>query len=644
MPPRPPGGALPLWRWKSLRQLAPKRRYGTAPAGAAKSSTCDFTEPQKATAVQLLRFALSGSARPPEAKHDDPKFDNFLKFVFTSPFLTRQHKAILPTSPSSTPFNLPMADDGVVSLSEISIAIEKQVNSREDALGMMDSLPMIQAALSRCHNHVQYEELLALVNAMSTRARAFEVKPSQQLLLLGIFYASVCSSPSALQHYIAQYVEAGYGPLNNEAATNTLRHLISALQSQIREDSALRKKQLREVVSGSSVDGRDPPVSLRSILDISTDALESELLCDYVTLVGLLGATDQLSRIFASTLAQLRSSRTPGLLRAAGQCLQGFIDAGDGQQAVKAAKDISLIVDLNELIPISLWKSLLEHDHSGILQDIPNQRTAESVLKNELRLIETNLGAAAWDVDHHLHANGATTELNEELDELKVYDELGLGENSMFIVASRLLGITIANGSSENTSSLSKIANVLNEYEGTEIRLGINEELRQEYAWFPHCSPVEFTGFETPLGFNETAAWSPASLGLIRARPDCDGVPLKSGRHIHLIQLGYIAARESSLAEQENTTHDEPWTPTGHIIGWDRLHKCFVLLCAGKAIGTIAPGLSQPRLPSSLPYLSATIDVVEKDGVSTLNVDSIRPLGNAKAYWLDVDPGFDLQS
>lgn len=643
MPSRPLRGVLPLWKRSLSSPVAPRRPYGAATAEARQPANSHIERDLKATPVQLLRFALSETAYPPEVKPNDPKLDGYLDFVFSSPFLSRHHKAILPTSKFPAPFNLPTVDQ-YASLSDIALAIEKQVISLDDTLGMLEALPTIEEALSRCHGRVQYEEILTLVNSVLARAQTFKSTHNKDLILLGMSYASACSSPYALKRYVAQYIEGGHGSLSNEAATDVIKKLISGLRSRIWEDSTFLTTQLREVVAGLDVGGSDSPVNLHSILDISADTLESESVREYITLLGILGSMERLSALWAKILTTLGSDQTPGLLNAAVRCLEVFIEAGNAEKAVQAAREASQIFDLNVSLPITLWKSLLEHDTSGLLYDVPSQQTAELILQKELHLIETNLGAVWGGVQHIKAHDTMPTSKARDSGELKAYSELGVGEASTFTVTKRLLDMTVANGSSKHASTISTVANLLHEFEGAEIPLGVNDLLQQEYAWFPQSSSIEFTtGPKPPAAFDMTASWSTASLGLIRARPDCDGAPLRFGRHIHLMQLGYISARKATPVGQPNINDDERWTRTGHVIGWDRLNRCFMILWVGNGFGTINPGLLHPTLPATLPYLSAKVDMIESNGVSRLNMDSIRPLDNTRAYWLDLDPAFDLQ-
>ena len=638
MRPRPLGSVRPPWKRNPHSQLSRTRPFGTATPPSSLPGTPYIEKGQKATPVQLLRFALWGSSQSPEAKRNDSKLDRCLDFIFASPFLSRQHKTLLQPSHFPTTFSLPESEPSS-SLSSIALALETQVNSRDDALRMLEALPTIKDVLSRCHTQVQYEELLAMVNATFARLQSLKATPSKDLLLLGIFYASICFSPSALQHYVAQYVEGGHGSLSEEAATNLVKTLLAGIRTRVWADWPLQREQMREVVAGVAVEGADSSPSLHSILGLSGDILGRELAQDYATLLGVLGSVERLSELWDSMPAKLGSDGAPGLLATAVRCLEAFIKAGNTREAVQRARDASQFVDLNKILPVSLWKSLIEHDTSGLLHDVLNEQTAALVLQDQLHLIEISLGTV-WSGSQHTKAHDTMSVSNhDQLDELNVYNELGMGEIPASVMIKRLLHGTVINGSSKHMASLSVIADFLNEYEGVEIPLGIHEDLQQEYAWFPQCSPIEFTGYETPVGFDMATPRSTASLGLFRARPDCNGMPLKSGRHLHLMQLGYIASRIPGPREQQNI---DSWMRTGHIIGWDRLNQCLVLLWVGKGFGTITPGLSRPTLPASLPYLSAKIEVVESDS-GKLNIQSIQPLDNTGAYWLDVDPGFDLQ-
>lgn len=501
-------------------------------------------------------------------------------------------------------------------------------------------------ALIRCEKRSEYDAILATMNSLLLWFKKSGVTDLRDFYILGMQYAGLCFSPQALKHYIREYQNAGYGTFTAEEARlllGTLRKvlLLSSWENPERDTAPM----LQAVAGSDSRDGAKQRTSptLHSCLPWKESGVEA---CDfvplYVSLLGHLRDIHTLTEVWSNLTELQYAEPTDSVSQVLNSCLLAFIAAGEPQKAIRAVHDISSDDRILKLVTKPVWRRLLEHDHNGSIGGLISERELDGVFELELQNIEGRLGIkwtggeSGWHVD-----TGNAAPIPEVVtdESLHAMDEEKLGLES----TSRLLAEVKGRGSSKSMADLSVIAGLLHGNEGREIPLGFIRVHRRpmEVAWFPQCSPIEFSGSPTPAG-NDMS--SPCSLGLVRARLNCKSVPSKSGRSLYLMQLGYLSTREKH-AHPGLHNEDNRWHNTGHIVAWDRVEERFVIFFTGTGRGTVPSNTLQPlSVPSYLPYVSATLTVGNRPlGYESRLVSLLEDKMKLDRYWIDVDPGLALK-
>lgn len=606
-----------------------------------KDAWADWLPP---TPAQFFRYALTGTTQTSKTKYQP-----------WSLLDSRLEDELSTQTPRVTPLDLKKSLGGKMglaiqtlnetrNLSELQVVMT-HICTNNDAVGLETICESLRKAILRCEKTSDYDAILATMNSLLVWLKKSGTTELRDFYILGMKYASLCFSPQALKHYIHEYQSAGQGAFSVEEA----RLLVETLHKAARlirwenpeRDTAL---MLQAVTGFNGPGGTEQTTSptLHSCLPWNESSVKAcDFIRPYVTLLGHLGDVHTLAEIW-SKITKLRDAElTDSVSLTLSSCLLAFIEAGDPQKAIQAVHDISSDGKFNTLVSQSVWRKLLEHDHNGSIEGLIGERELDGVFGLELLNIEGRLGVkwAGGDDGWHVDTRNAAVIPKALTDEnLATMDDENLGLES----TPRLLVAIKGRGSSRSTADLSGIVDLLHGHEGREIPLGCidqGQDGAMEVAWFPHCSPVEFSGSPTPAG---NVMSSPCSLGLVRARPDCDGVPFKSGRSLFLMQLGYLSVREKharpGLRNEEN-----PWRDTGHIVTWDRVNEKFIILFTGTAMGTIPTDFLQPSsLPPYLPYTSATLTIDnEPPGYGSNFTDLLEVLHSR--YWVDVDPGLAME-
>ncbi|WEW61755.1 hypothetical protein PRK78_007249 [Emydomyces testavorans] len=601
--------------------------------------------------TQLLRYALTGSTRSPGSNEYSPILDEELKELFLSRRLPKrlgETNSHLQTR--STDFQIPTKNGNT--LSKIQSEIQIKVKDQESGSQLINSLPLFREALAQCESRMQWEDLLATINGTLARLYKFEVTNTKQLLFLGMRYAARCLFVPALRHYFKQYSEGEYGRLSSAMANQLVDDLLQGLKMRILDDPSMDISQIRQIITDNNGDDSDSG-TLHSLLEISFPS-ESLFLAAYVTLLGQLGDQKRLPEIWSLIRAELiRDPTKEALNNAAVCCLQAFVGSGKPQAAIEAARDISHYLDLNSLLPVHLWTLLIRHDNNGVLRGLASDETTKSVLAGELCAIELAMGIRWTGKEDGEHSRTRDTPVwcnsgnPEEAYEL-------LGTSNAVPAVSHLLDIFGTPTLMKSIAGLSALTDLLNEYEGVEIPLCTvqGDQFDQlELTWIMQCSPIEISQNCQTATQQVNPSLQDSSLGLLRVRQDCNGIPRKVGPHLHVMQVGYVAVRRKAIVNGSGPSMPgEPkrWIPTGHIVGWDRQDNRLVLLWTGKGYGTLNAGLLHPKTPSYFPYSGVVVgNLVELKRSSELDVAGlglVEIFKDVEGFWVDVDPAFDLRS
>lgn len=607
-----------------------------------KSAWADSLPP---TPAQFFRYALTGTTQTSQTRYQpwsllDSRLENEWSIK----------------TPNPTPLDLKKSLHGklglaIQNLSETRNLSELQVDMTHictinDAVGSAAICETLNKAILRCEETSEYDAILATMNSLLVWLKKSGMLELRDFYILGMQYASLCFSPEALKHYIREYQSAGHGTFTAKEARLLVETLHKAVRLSRWENPERDTAPMLQAVTGfGGLDGTKQTTSatLHSHLPWKGSSVKAgDFVHLYVTILGHLGDVHTLAEIWSKITRLQDVELADSVSRALSSCLLAFIEAGDPQKAIRAVHDISSDGRLNTLVTQAVWRKLLEHDYNGTIKGLIGERELDGVFGLELLDIESRLGVKWAGVERgwHVEAKNAAiipTGLKEE--NLATLDDENLGLES----TPRLLVAVKNRGSSRSMADLSVIVDLLHGHEGREIPLGCIDQGQDgvmQVAWFPHCSPVEFSGSPTPAG-NDLS--SPCSLGLVRARPDYDGVPFKTGRSLFLMQLGYLSVRKKHALPGP---HDDenPWRDTGHIVTWDRVNEKFLILFTGTAIGTIPVDFLQPSTPPSyLHYTSATLTIDNEppgyDSSFTHLLEEMHSL-----YWINVDPGLAMKS
>jgi hypothetical protein len=197
-------------------------------------------------------------------------------------------------------------------------------------------------------------------------------------------------------------------------------------------------------------------------------------------------------------------------------------------------------------------------------------------------------------------------------------------------------------GCSKSKSDLSGLMDMLIEQTGNEqeiiTHLNFDPDLLERFhskfptlqlRWCIEHSPIEFSHSLLATSTKGPREWSPAHLGLLRARAIVNGVPQSGSRALHLMQLGSMDLRYGP---------DEPWKPSGYIVTWDRQYGEMIALFVGKNYGVVDRGAG----PSGAPF-GAVMHIRPSDMPNASHLLSNRiPRDPEGLHYLDVDPSLDL--
>ncbi|KAG5292621.1 hypothetical protein I7I48_04765 [Histoplasma ohiense] len=611
------------------------------------------------SASQLLRFAITGTLKKPNDGYYAKDFEEYMLEAFSKPHLPETW-TIFNTEPSKIrrlTKNAPLVDrydpkdfKDNIELPILQAVCEKYIVSPRVAREILMNHQGIVASFEGCAKREGSAKVLATLNALVARFALLKVQVPKGLLILGMRFASRQFSAPALQSYIQSYVTGGYGPIPGRQAAKILRNLYQACRVSVFESPTIDLGPMREVVTGLDENGLAiSDSSLHSLLLISDDICPHFIYSHYVQLLGIIGDHGRLLNIWPTVQDRLKNSPFgPPIQSLVKNYLKALLRLGLGSRGVYCAEQLSAYCDLNDILPTRVWAELLKQDNSEGLQKIVSSQTVNEIMHSTLTSIENRLGITWNHVDGGRHVK--TSDMDPLWDHWPVDAVLpSLDPDASSTGSSgclqRLLEEIKLYGSSKSTTELARVANLLHDFEGCEIPLGSRKgkhDKTLEFAWFPHCCPIEFSNNAPPSRYNINGPQSPSSLGLIRAFHGFHGKTISLSKwNLYLMQLGYLCERSRGFAESgiNGTTGDsEKWTATGHIICWDRLNHHLMILFLGKGLGVIDPGF-YPGKPH--PYLPSVANLTSKpwnnfQAEFSENSGFLLPL--RIRYWLDVDP------
>ncbi|OAX80535.1 hypothetical protein ACJ72_05136 [Emergomyces africanus] len=611
------------------------------------------------SASQLLRFAITGTLKTPDNRYYSETLEKYILEAFSNDHLPETW-TIFHSAPSRSRHlnrNVPRVDrfdpstfKARMELPKLQALCERYIVSPRIAHEIQKKVQGLTSALEYCGRYEHPDKILATLNALVARFSLLGVSVPKELLILGMRFAARQFSAPALRSYIQSYVSAGYGSLPGRSASKIIRNLKLACKSSRFESPVIDLGPMREVVTGLAENGsQTSDLSLHYLLLMTDDACPHFVYSQYVQLLGVIGGYRRLFDIWPTVQERLKSRPTdPPAQTLAKNYVGALLRSGFGSRAVYCVEQLSTIANLNDFLPILMWKDLLEQDNSEILRKIIPSQTANTIIYGELNSMEKRLGIT-WNPvggGHHVK----TADMDPMWDHWPA-DAVLSGLDIDPTVSGppsgikRLIAEIVSHGSSKSAMELARVANLLHDFEGCEVPLGSRKDENgqtHEFAWFPQCCPIEFSNNIPPSRYNIAGPQSPSSLGLIRALHDVHGKTIRlDTSNLYLMQLGYLCERRRGSAGGSVNSKEsdaEKWVNTGHIICWDRMERVLMMIFLEKGWGTIDPGLyprhSHPDLPSVAkihlrPWTNFQSEFSEDSGL-------LWPLETR--YWLAVDP------
>ncbi|KAE8380304.1 hypothetical protein BDV26DRAFT_257755 [Aspergillus bertholletiae] len=616
----------------SLSQSPLRHVSGNAKPGALGSLP-------KPTPSQLLRFALTGSTQPahngivPKTSQDRHLEELFTEQwpLNTSPPLPLWSSPQQRTAPPCKTEVLRGMQNDIQNLNHLRSLVERNVN---DPLGgvilQTRHCRLLAQALERCQRSNSYGEILSAINGIVTRLEKLRAPVSPSLFVIGMYYSCLAFSASALKRYLEGYISLGAPQLDLESCAPLVDALLVSLQLLPFQQPGYDTSEMRSVVTGENTDEVCPDHSLHSIMCWADRQYSTQSIGSYLSLLAGLRSDKTLQDMWDRTTKRLRPG-SPQTFQSAYGCVKALVHVGSHRKAVTYLKQISKCAkgNLPGLSKFEDLRGLLAAER--VVHAIPQLAGEEysNILEAQLEDMEKRLGIT-WNKRKLVHTSISNPLYISSKQPLLTIDGDSAGYDSNI----RLIAEIEALGCSKSILELEKVANLLDEFEGDRICVPIPYEdaAPYDFAWFPQRSAIEFPNKSLPVGNGRFGVCSPSDLGLLRIRSHSHRVSLMTESYLHLMQLGYLAARPKST---------QTWEETGHIVTWDRAFGRFIAVFVGKVRGAL-DAEKQRVVPNPSFGLDAVMEV--SPGNDLPEQKDINPLFGSSypVYYVDADPGLDL--
>lgn len=604
------------------------------------------------SASQVLRFALTGTTQVPGAENYNEDVDKFLTTSFSYPLLDfvfdptsfqKENNDLqlkpLRRSLSQYPNEIFV---GARNVWQIQTALDVFLSSGLKDKNLKPVWARLQKALDTCEGHEKFKDILVILCGVVGRLENRKDIDIENLLLLGMKYASRCNAVSPLVWFLGVHRKRGYPLLTGSTAGDIIRNFDTNVQLMCWENPVANLDAIKEAITGLKGDGTLTAGQQSLVSSINWRAGDSvaELVVEYSKLLTLLGSTSHLMHLWRELRGGLKSKATgQPFQEAAVALINSLLDTGQTESAVALSKELSSFVRLDTVFSLSQLKYLVAHDFGGNLSEAIGKKSIQDILDQELLSIEKRLGVVWSGGENGRHSTANEIEFwSHYRNEAQPDSHEGVDQEHA--TAHSIIEAVTQHGSSKSNSELSMVVDLLNDNDGVEIPLGSRQEKGRttEYAWFPQSSPIEFSP-EVSFHHNMASQKSPNSLGLLRTRLQPSPGKLERKLIRHMIQLGYIGVRNATPATPES----EKWENTGHILAWDRTERQFVVFYMGKGYGFVEPRSFVTGSHSDLPCTIATVDMSKTAGFGVSFLDLLQPLGDVHGHRVDVDPAPELQ-
>lgn len=546
---------------------------------------------------QILRFSLTGSTVSPRdeaIRSDETVPDRVIRNLFgkwapnTPP--PPEFESLIPGRARINSRKLgDLLEQNDLMIHKIQIFIEQTMH-REYRTIMFQAkdCAFLRRALPQCERSNSYSEILCTINGFVARLESMHLSVSPSLHILGMRYACLSLSAPALYYHLRGYRQTGSQHMTFTDSLTLVHSLLHGIRLIETGDPGRSLRPILRVVTGEG-SGTQGGYRLHDCL--SPERLP-EYIFDYLLALIKLKSRSLRGRVLSRSLAVI-SRISPFPVVVAYSIAMALVGQGKSNPAATYLSQISQRCG-NSLPGILKFRDLpgllADETINGLLPKAAGERRYMDIVRQQIYHMERILGIQ-WLPEQSVHASVGDMKCVASDQPLLTIDGTCAGFDS----DKRLIDTLIYFGRSNKLGDLARIADLLHEHDGTEIRVSLRTERTEPYelAWRPQCSPIEFSNALPPRGHDPSVPWSPSALGLLRGRHDSAGVPQENDRTLHLMQLGYLVmrSRRRGLRGEVQPDDDHPWHETGHIVTWDRVNDIFLIVFMGKGHGKMNPGL-----------------------------------------------------
>lgn len=528
----------------------------------------------------------------------------------------------------------------VADVPALKAVVERMVIDSEGAARLqVNNCIVLGNALQRCQSHNTYSEIVAVLSDIIARLERFKLPIYSQLCELGIYYAALDLSIPALHHFLRAWQRKTAKRLTY--GDRIVQALTSAVNAKLIEVPSYDPSPLLAEITGEG----GVPSDMHTILYQSLYRDHHDFAALLRLLAGI-GSDGPLYEFWAAFL-QTFDRKDPEVCRSAYSVVLTLIKSGRSETALDFLEDISK--QCNGTLP----HIETSHDLQALFRDpvvgkslanMVNDECYKKLLEAGFTSMEERLGIK-WQGAQGKPSSKAHFGVTLDSFWATLADQPLLtidGDCAGYDDISRLYPGLQAHGCSKSRQELGKVVDLLNDYDGdlynVVVQLNLNQEQWQsfqsefpsaEFRWCPQRSPIEFSDSPLPSLTNQSEQWTPASLGLMRARPYVNGEPQAGANGLHLMQLGYLEMRHGP---------NEPWKPSGYIVAWDRQFGETIAFFVGEYSAVISCG----PISSNPPFGTVMyIRPFDKPHVLPLSPDR-QPRKLSGRYYLDIDPSPDL--
>ncbi|KAL3476951.1 hypothetical protein BJX99DRAFT_132777 [Aspergillus californicus] len=484
----------------------------------------------------------------------------------------------------------------------------------------------LEQFIERNERYCTYGEILSFINGIDARQNRLQISPSSTLHYLGIYYACLALSPSALEHHIRGYRAATDLALGPDESQRVVTALWSSLQTLAFQDPERNTRRLYGLITEPATDAP----SLHEILCWSSNRVENKPgLGLYLSLLAHTNNEKVLSGTWEKYLRSTTDTSPFSHFEAAYIYALTLVEAGKSSDALDALTQLSERVwnTLPDLSRFQNLSKLLQDDTiAGALPAIAGEEQWQLILERQLWNMEQRLGLS-WTRGIGLH-KGLSDNLVASGKPIFTMD----GNSPGYESPRRLVAEIRALGCSKSVSELSQIVELLDEYEGDLIPVVPNhkEGLEKEYYWLPQRSPIQLRG-----KISSTDLDGKQSLGLVRVVSSKDESPFAFAQSLHLIQLGYL--KRGPPFSNDGSVIPPQLEETGYLMTWDRVSARFLAVFVGKELGLMEP---TTQLQVNLDAPSEFFDAIQR--ITPLGYQDHHERIRFPTYRLELDPSPDL--